>query len=110
METAIPARSRVPFELGSGESTAYDLNLSIGSDGTAIFNFVISSDNLGEYKIPFVYSTGTSNSDQVASPGLSVLRSYPNPFSAQLSFEIESAKAGDAGKPRALQPQRSEGA
>lgn len=92
-----PGSIQIPFELGSGEYAEYDLNLSIGSDGTAIFNFVISSDNLGEYKIPFVYSTGTSNSDLVASPGLSVLRSYPNPFSSQLSFELESAKAGDAG-------------
>jgi hypothetical protein len=92
-----PGSIQIPFELGTGESIAYDLNLAIGSDGTGIFNFVISSDALGEYKIPFVYSTGTSNSDLVSAPDTSVLRSYPNPFSSQLTIEINSPKAGNAG-------------
>jgi hypothetical protein len=92
-----PGTAQIPFSLTAGAYVAYDLNLSIGSEGTGIFNFVISSANLGEYKIPFTYSTGTANGDLVASAELISVRSHPNPFADQLSFELDSAKAGHFG-------------
>ncbi|HPI26499.1 MAG TPA: T9SS type A sorting domain-containing protein, partial [Candidatus Cloacimonadota bacterium] len=70
----------------------YDLNISIGTHGTAVFNFVVSSPNIGEYKIPIVLSTVLANDDATVSEVLKVSGSYPNPFQDQLSFEIDSAK------------------
>ncbi len=87
-----PGSMQIPFTLGEGEYAAYDLNLSIGSDGIAYFNFVINSDLMGEYKIPFYYSTATANADALAPSTLSVVKAYPNPFSAGLNIEVESAK------------------
>lgn len=88
-----PGSFPIPTTLGAGEYEALDLNISVGSAGTAVFNFVISSDNLGEYKIPFEYRVGTSNSE-LLSPALSTsIKAYPNPFGQSLSFELQSDKA-----------------
>lgn len=88
-----PGSFPIPTSLAAGAFEALDLNISVGSPGTAVFNFVISSDNLGVYKIPFKYIAGMSNSDLQSPPLSAQLKAYPNPFSHSLSFEIESEKA-----------------
>ena len=87
-----PGSVQIPFSLASGTAAGYDLNISIGTHGTAYFNFVISSPNISEYKIPFVLSTVLANDDATVAEVLKVRGSHPNPFQDQLSFEIDSAK------------------
>lgn len=89
-----PGSMAIPFDLASGAAVAFDLNLSIGSPGTGIFNFVVNSAHLGSYKIPFEYRVGTSNDDLVAPVELLHISSYPNPFRSELIFELTSHKAG----------------
>lgn len=88
-----PGSFPIPTTLGTGEYEALDLNILVGSAGTAVFNFVISSDNLGEYKIPFEYHVGNSNSDLLSPAFTAQIKAYPNPFSQSLSFELQSDKA-----------------
>ncbi|HPF08920.1 MAG TPA: T9SS type A sorting domain-containing protein [Candidatus Cloacimonadota bacterium] len=87
-----PGSIQIPFSLAAGESVAYDLNLTIGSPGVAHFDFVISSSNIGEYRIPFTFTTSTSNSDALAPASLNLVQAYPNPFRDNLSLQIESLK------------------
>lgn len=89
-----PGNLALPFSLSAGEITAYHLNLFIGSDGIAHFRFVIESDNIQPYEIPFVYQTNTANDDSFlpASAPLA-LQNYPNPFAAKTTFRISAKSA-----------------
>ena len=93
-----PGHIEIPFNLQSGAYVGFDLNLTIGSPGMAWFNFVVSSPSMGDYKIPFVYQVeGVSSDDPIAVPAMvSIDSSYPNPFKNEISFEVNSAKAGSS--------------
>lgn len=90
-----PGNIPLPFSLSAGEVTAYHLNLFIGSSGTAHFRFVIESDNIPPYEIPFSYQTDdTANDDNTLSaPNVSILQNYPNPCFGETTFRINSKLA-----------------
>ncbi|MFO7659859.1 MAG: FlgD immunoglobulin-like domain containing protein [Candidatus Cloacimonadaceae bacterium] len=90
-----PGNIPLPFSLSAGSVTAYHLNLFVGSSGTAHFRFVIESDNIPDYEIPFSYQTDdTSNDDNVLPVSvLSIMQNYPNPFSGNTVFRINAKTA-----------------
>lgn len=86
------------FTLQSGAYTGYHLNLIVGSSGTAHFRFVIESNNIPAYEIPFSYQTDdTANQDNVL-PGatLALLNAYPNPLSGSAVFKVFSPHSANS--------------
>ncbi len=78
------------FTMQAGAVTEYHLNLGIGSSGISHFRFVVDSDNIEPYVIPFTYQTDDTAADDLLAPGLPqiTLQSYPNPFSSVINFHL----------------------
>ncbi|MDD3562684.1 MAG: T9SS type A sorting domain-containing protein [Candidatus Cloacimonetes bacterium] len=91
-----PGFMDIPFSYAAGEAKPFHLNIDASGDGTAVFNLVVESPQIGIYKIPFTYTLGPiSNNDPLASPALITLgSSYPNPFVSEVNFELTSHKSG----------------
>ncbi|MDD4310413.1 MAG: T9SS type A sorting domain-containing protein, partial [Candidatus Cloacimonetes bacterium] len=93
-----PGDVELPFSLGANESTAFHVNLWVGSPGVAYYRFVVSSPNLGVYNIPFRYLVeGVANQDEslIANP-LVLGAMFPNPVKQQAEFALVNNK--NAGK------------
>lgn len=86
--------------MSANQAKAFDLNISAGSEGTGVFDFVIESDDAPSYRIPFTLRVGNvSNVDPLVVPAtLSIQNTWPNPFKQGLSFQIQNAKAGSSSK------------
>ncbi|MFB3844466.1 MAG: T9SS type A sorting domain-containing protein [Candidatus Cloacimonadaceae bacterium] len=86
-----------PFTLQAGEAAGFHLNLSVGSSGTAHFHFLIDSEHIEPYIIPFSYQTSdTPVQEQVLPvPELTLTQNYPNPFTAETTFTINAKHDGN---------------
>ncbi|HPV14351.1 MAG TPA: T9SS type A sorting domain-containing protein [Candidatus Cloacimonadota bacterium] len=97
-DNCYPGSIPMPHTLVAGEIKGFHLNIMLSGSGIARFRFVISSDSLGEYSIPFVLVTDDLDSDDHVIPNysLNLKANYPNPFSANTSIVVEAQKtAGD---------------
>lgn len=89
-----PGGFPMPLTLNTDGIKELHLNLSIGSSGIAQFRFVINSDNLGDYSIPFTYTTSdmVSTDDPIAPAFFTqLIKNYPNPFAGPTTLGIKSA-------------------
>ena len=93
-DNCYPGSIPMPHTLAAGEIKGFHLNIMPSGSGIARFRFVISSDALGEYSIPFVLGTDDLSSDDHLIPNysLSLGANYPNPFSANTSIVVEAQK------------------
>ncbi len=93
-----PGNTPYNHDIAADSAKEFDLNIFTGSLGTGTFNFVIESNLAPTYVIPFKMVVGpVSSTDAVQSPALiSVKSTWPNPFRDRLSFDLQSAKAGQS--------------
>ncbi len=85
----------VPWSLGDGESKAFHLNIMLNSPGVAHFRFVITSNHIGTYSVPFTYATEGSaiDDDTMINQALRLGNLYPNPVKQVAELELQSDKA-----------------
>ena len=94
-DNCFPGDIPMSHTLASGEIKGFHLNITVMSSGIAKLRFVISSDTIGEYSIPFTLTTSDldSNDDYlIPNHGISLKANYPNPFSAHTSIVVEAQK------------------
>lgn len=85
----------MPQDIAAGDAKGFHLNITVMGSGIARFRFVISSDSIGEYSIPFELRTSdmvTSDDPLIPASTLSLEANYPNPFAKQTSIVIQAQK------------------
>lgn len=94
-DNCFPGSMPMPHTIAAGEVKGFHLNITVMSSGIARLRFVISSDAIGEYSIPFTLTTSDLDSSDdylIPNHSLSLKANYPNPFSANTSIVVEAQK------------------
>lgn len=94
-DNCFPGSMPMPQDIAAGDAKGFHLNITVMGSGIARFRFVISSDSIGEYSIPFELRTSdmvTNDDPLIPASTLSLEANYPNPFAKQTSIVIQAQK------------------